>query len=117
MHRDDPEAGEQIRAPLQNDITPLSTQQCVRARCAIAPLFPGLHPDGYEHPDSGWPRGLKRFAAGAWRRADAGEPAAAKSHPGDAAWRGIYNCMFSLSAEETQRRLALAADCGASLNA
>lgn len=32
-----------------------------------------VHPDGYECEDSGWPRGLRRFAAEAWRRADAGE--------------------------------------------
>ena len=39
----------------------------------MAYLHPGLHPDGYESADSGWPRGLRRFAAEAWRRADAGE--------------------------------------------
>lgn len=45
----------------------------VRAWCAIAYLYPGLHPDGYECADSGWPRVLRRFAAEAWRRAGAGE--------------------------------------------
>ena len=45
----------------------------MRAWCAIAYLYPGLHPDGYEAADSGWPRGLRRFAAEAWRRAGAGE--------------------------------------------
>lgn len=45
----------------------------VRAGCAIACLHPGLHPDGYESADSGWPGVLRRFAADAWRRADAGE--------------------------------------------
>ena len=39
----------------------------------MAYLHPGLHPDGYESADSGWPRVLRRFAAEAWRRADAGE--------------------------------------------
>jgi hypothetical protein len=32
-----------------------------------------LHPDGYEDSESGWPPILKRFAAEAWRRAEAGE--------------------------------------------
>jgi len=36
-------------------------------------LFPGLHPDGFEEADSGWPRVLRRVAAEAWRRAEAGE--------------------------------------------
>jgi hypothetical protein len=45
----------------------------VRAWCAIAYLYPGLHPDGCEDFESGWPRVLRRFAAEAWRRADAGE--------------------------------------------
>ena len=39
----------------------------------MAYLHPSLHPDGYESADSGWPRVLRRFAAEAWRRADAGE--------------------------------------------
>ena len=51
----------------------LSRARFVAAWCAIAYLFPGLHPDGYECADSGWLRVLRRFAAEAWRRADAGE--------------------------------------------
>src|SRR2546430_2032329 len=31
-----------------------------RAWCAVAYAFHGLHPDGYEDADSGWPRVLKR---------------------------------------------------------
>ena len=45
----------------------------LRAWCAVAYAFPGLHPDGYEDEGSGWPRALRRFAAEAWRRAGAGE--------------------------------------------
>jgi len=33
----------------------------------------GLHPDGFEDAESGWPRVLRRFAAEAWRRAEADE--------------------------------------------
>ena len=43
----------------------------IASQCAC--LHPGLHPDGYDSADSGWPRVLRRFAAEAWRRADAGE--------------------------------------------
>jgi hypothetical protein len=35
--------------------------------------YHGLDADGYEDPDSGRPRMLRRVAAEAWRRADAGE--------------------------------------------
>ena len=50
----------------------LPRRDFLRAWCSIAYLYPGLHPDGYESADSGWPRVLKRFAAEAWRRARAG---------------------------------------------
>jgi len=45
----------------------------LRAWCVVAYLFPGLHPDGFEDADSGWPRVLKPFAAEAWRRVEVGE--------------------------------------------
>ncbi len=48
-------------------------EQFDRAWSAVAYLFPGLHPDGYEDAESAWPRALHRFAAEALRRADAGE--------------------------------------------
>jgi hypothetical protein len=32
-----------------------------------------LHPDGYSSRGSGWPKALKRVAAEAWRRAEAGD--------------------------------------------
>jgi hypothetical protein len=60
---------------------------------------------------------LKRFAAEAWRRADAGELADEELYPSDAQWSGLYDQMFSHTADEMERRLALAADYGESLNA
>ena len=57
---------------------------------------------------------LKRFAAEAWRRADAGE--LAELYPSDAQWSGLYDRMFPHTADEMQRRLALAADYGEPLN-
>jgi hypothetical protein len=71
-----------------------------------------LHPDGYDHPDSGWPRVLKRFAAEAWRRADAGELNDGALYPSDAAWSGLFDRMFVHLPDETERRVALAAAYG-----
>jgi hypothetical protein len=92
------------------------TKANVRAWCSVAYLFPGLHPDGFEDADSGWPRVLKRFAAEAWRRAEAGELADEELYPGDAQWSGLFDRMFPHLPDEMERRLALAADYGESLN-
>jgi hypothetical protein len=84
----------------------------VRAWYAIAYLYPGLHPDGYESADSGWPRVLRRFAAEAWRRADAGELTDEELYACDAQWSGLYDRMFIHLPDETERRLELAATYG-----
>ena len=90
----------------------LSRDQFVRAWSAVAYLFPGLHPDGHEDADSGWPRALKPFAAEAWRRADAGQLADEELYPSDAQWSGLYDRMHTHEPDEIERRLALAADYG-----
>ena len=82
------------------------------ATCAVAYAFPGLHPDGYEGAGSGWPRVLKRFAAEAWRRADAGELADEELYPCDAQWSGLYDRMHTHEDDETARRFQIAADYG-----
>ncbi len=56
---------------------------------------------------------LKRFAAEAWRRADAGELADEELYPCDAQWSGLYDRMHTHSDAETARRVQLAADYGA----
>lgn len=81
----------------------------VRVWCCIAYLFPGLHPDGFEDADSGWPRSLRRFAVEAWRRAEAGELADEELYPCDSQWSGLYDRMTSHTPEETARRTELAA--------
>jgi hypothetical protein len=103
------DAGKEIRTALRNNMATLTTGEFVRAWCAVAYLFPGLHPDGYEDQDSGWPRTLKRFAAEAWRRAQAGELADEEFYPCDAQWSGLFDRMYVHLPEETERRVELAA--------
>ncbi len=55
---------------LAGPLEQLPKSSFVRAWSSIAYLFPGLHPDGFEGAESGWPHVVRRFAAEAWRRAD-----------------------------------------------
>jgi hypothetical protein len=84
----------------------------LRAWCAVAYTFPGPHPDGYTDAESGWPRALRRFAAEAWRRADAGDITDEELHPCDAQWAGLYDRMHTHEDDETARRFQIAADFG-----
>ena len=63
-------------------------------------------PSGQSGPDG--PRALHRFAAEAWRRAEAGELPAEALYPGDAQWCGLYDRMHHHTPEERQRRARLA---------
>jgi len=105
-------AGREIRFALIKPLAELSSDEFVRVWCCVAYLFPGLHPDGFDEVDSGWPRVLRRFAAEAWRRAEAGELADEELYPAEAQWSGLYDRMFSHQPEEIERRLELAADYG-----
>jgi hypothetical protein len=82
----------------------------IRARWAVAYAFPGLHRDGYEEPESGWPRVLEPFAAGARRRAKAGELGDDELYACDAQWAGLYDRMHTHTTAETARCLRIAAD-------
>jgi hypothetical protein len=110
-------AGRELRLALPHPLEKLSRKQFVRAWSAIAYLFPGLHPEGYEDIESGWPRALKRFAAEAWRRAEAGKLTDVELYCCDAQWSGLYDRMFPHTAQEIERRLSLAAEYGEPLNA
>ena len=105
-------AGRQIRLALAAPLERAPKANFVRAWCSVAYLFPGLHPDGFDDADSGWPRAVKQFAAEAWRRAEAGELADDELYPCDAQWSGLYDRMTSHTGEETARRLELAAAYG-----
>ena len=98
------EAGKELRIGLQGQLADMPKPNFVRAWSSIAYLFPGLHPDGFDDPDSGWPRVLKRFVAEAWRRAEAGKLADDELYTSDAAWAGIYDRMTEHTAEENVRR-------------
>jgi hypothetical protein len=102
-------AGRELRLALKQPLTELPNETCVRAWCSAAYLFPGLHPDGFEDADSGWPRVLKRFAAEAWFRADAGELADEELYASGAQWAGIYDRMKFHTPDEIERRFELAA--------
>ena len=73
--------------------------------------------DNSEDAESGWPRVLSRFAAEAWRRAEAGELADEELYPCDAQWSGFYDRIFPHTAQEIERRLELAAEFGEGANA
>ena len=90
----------------------LSKVKFVRAWCALSYLNPGLHPDDFDAPDSGWPENFKPYAAEAWRREEAGELADEEMYPSDATWAGLYDQMHTHTDQETTRRLAIAADYG-----
>lgn len=105
-------AGSELRRAFASQLDQLQKPDFLRAWCAVAYAFPGLHPDGYDDEGSGWPRALKRFAADAWRRADAGELSDEELYPCDAQWAGLYDRMLEREEDETGRRFQIAADHG-----
>jgi len=105
-------AGRQVRLAMARPLQELSKTDFVRAWCSVAYLFPGLHPDGFDHPESGWTPVLRRFAAEAWRRADAGELGDDELYACDAQWSGLYDRMMVHLPDETERRLELATSFG-----
>lgn len=74
----------------------MTKAEFLRVWFAAAYLYPGLHPDGYDHPDSGWPSELVVLARDAWRRADAGELEDTELYPADAAWARLWSLRTSV---------------------
>jgi hypothetical protein len=105
-------AAKHLRIALPQRLKALPKREFLRAWCSIAYLYPGLHPDGWQEADSGWPRVLRRFAAEAWRRARASQLADEQLYCSDAAWAGLYDRMTVHYPDETVRRLELAKDYG-----
>jgi hypothetical protein len=129
-------AGRELRLAFNQPLNALSRERFLRVWNGVAYLFPGLHPDGFEAADSGWPREIaswselpgasafisrgwprvvQRFAAEAWRRVETGELSEEELYPSDASWCGLYDRMHTHKPDETDRRLALAADYGEAL--
>lgn len=100
-------AAAQLRFAVAKRLEKLSKTEFIRAWSSVAYLFPGLHPDGFAGADSGWPRVLRRFAAEAWRRAEAGELDETELYPADAQWSGLYDQIKNPTPEETARRRML----------
>jgi len=98
------EAALQLRRGLQGAAADFPKNDFVCIWSSIAYLYPGLHPDGFDDPDSGWPRVIKSFAIEAWRRAEAGELADEELYACDAQWAGLYDRMNEHTPQETARR-------------
>lgn len=75
---------------------------------ALAYSHPGLHPDGYDSLESGWPKHLKRYAVEAWRRYGAEEFADENLYACDAQWAGVYDQMHTHTVLEIERRRKMA---------
>jgi hypothetical protein len=86
----------------------MPTAEFLRAWCAIAYLYPGLHPDGHDEPDSGWPARLLPMAVEAWNRFEAAQLSEEELYPSDAQWCGLYDSMATHTEEEVERRAVFA---------
>jgi hypothetical protein len=105
-------AGQCLRKALVRPPVRLSNPDFMRAWSAVAYLFPGLHPDGYEEDGSGWPRVLKPFAAEAWRRNESGALKDDEMYPSNASWAGMFDRFESFTEEDRARRFEIAAGYG-----
>lgn len=105
-------AARELASTFDLQLEVLSKVKFVRAWCALCYLCPGLHPDGFDEPDSAWPENFKRYAVEAWRRKKVGELADEEMYPSDAAWAGLYDQMHTHTDQETTRRVRLAAEYG-----
>jgi len=102
----------ELRRGFSVQLQQLPKPDFLHAWCAVAYVFPGLHPDGYEDEGSGWPRELRRFAAEAWRRVQAGELSDEELYPCDAQWAGLYDRLLEREEDETERPFQIASDLG-----
>jgi len=52
----------------------------IRGYHQIFEQYPGLHPDGFDEADSGWPEDLRVVCAEMWRRAESSESSVKPDH-------------------------------------
>jgi hypothetical protein len=102
------EAANLLRNSLRLNLAAITREEFVSVWCAIAYLFPGLHPDAFDEKSGGWPSVLLRFAEEAWRRAEVGQLSDEELYPCDAQWAGLYDRMAFHLPEEMKRRGNLA---------
>ena len=103
------DAGCEVRHAFIVRLNRMTKAGFVRVWSSVAYLFPGLHPDGFDDSESGWPSVLRPFAAEAWRRAVLGQLGDDELYPSDAQWAGLYDRMIIHRQDETKRRIELAA--------
>jgi hypothetical protein len=106
------QAAQLLRRGFLPNLQSLSKGDFLSAWCSIAYLFPGLHPDGFDEAESGWPRVLRRFASEAWRRYEAGELRDEELYPSDATWAGLYDQMALHKFDEIEFRFEIAIEHG-----
>lgn len=70
-------------------ITAISQTQFCRGWASMCFMAPGLHPDGFEESDSGWPVGWRPVAAEAFRRSEAGLLLDCELYPAAASHAGL----------------------------
>ena len=89
-------------------LSELTTEDFVARWSTIAYLQPGLHPDGYDCADSGWPEHVRPYAVEAWRRYDRGELGDDQLYCSYAQWAGLCDRMDSHTADEKEHRERIA---------
>lgn len=102
------DAGKELRHALHSNLGSMPKDEFIRAWASVAYLFPGLHPDGYEDMESGWPRVLRRLADEADRRREDELVSEEEFYQSDAQWCGIYDRLKERQPDEIERRMELA---------
>lgn len=93
-----------IRKVFEKPAGSLERIEFLKAWFAVAYIFPGLHPDDYDSPGSGWPKILQPLADEAWQRAERGEIHDDELYPSDAQWAGTFDRLNAVSERETAHR-------------
>lgn len=102
------EAEAQFAVGSAASLSDLPTDDFLARWCALAYLEPGVHPDGFESDDSGWPELLKPYAAEAWRRHSLEELSDSEIYCSHATWAGLCDRMNSHDEEENELRERIA---------
>ncbi len=89
-------------------VSEVPNDEFLRGWNALFYLHPGLHPDGFDDPESGWPEELLFIAGEAWRRFDVGEIGDSDIYCADAGWAGLCDGFDLPTLEEAERRRQIA---------